>query len=100
YELVRRWKLTEEAIEALAADRRRENLGVRRLINYSRDEHFRQYLRIEQKFDDAEDGPPFTPSPETDRHPAAAGSRYYVWSSSEELRDRLLMHDDCEMQAE
>ena len=47
-----------------------------------------------------EDGPPFTPSPETDRHPAAAGSRYYVYSSSAELRDRLLVHDDREMQAE
>ena len=99
-ELVRRWELTEAAIDVIAAERRRENLGMARLINYSRDEHFRQYLRIEQKFDDAEDGPPFTPSPETDRHPAAAGSRYYVAASSEELRDRLLMHDDLEMQAE
>lgn len=99
-ELVRRWKLTEAAVEAIAADRRRENAGVARLMKASQDEHYRQYLRIEQKFDDAEDGPPFTPSPETDRHPAAAGSRYYVCASSEELRDRLLVHDDREMQAE
>jgi hypothetical protein len=99
-ELVRRWKLTESAFQTLGQDRRRENAGVVRLMKASRDEHFRQYLRIEQKFEDAEDGPPFTPSPETDRHPAAAGSRYYVCASSAELRDRLLVHDDREMQAE
>lgn len=99
-ELVRRWELTESAIEAIQGDRRRENAGVARLMKASQDEHFKQYLRIEQKFEDAEDGPPFTPSPETDRHPAAAGSRYYVYASSEELRDRLLVHDDREMQAE
>jgi hypothetical protein len=99
-ELLRRWKLTESAIEAIRDDRRRENTGVARLLKASQEEHFKQYLRIEQKFEDAEDGPPFTPSPETDRHPAAAGSRYYVCASSAELRDRLLVHDDREMQAE
>ena len=31
--------------------------------------------------------PAVFPSPETDRHPAAAGSRYYVHASSAELRD-------------
>ena len=99
-ELIRRWELTCQAIQVLERDRRRENLGVSRLVKASQDEHYRQYLRIERKFDDDEDGPPFTPSPETDRHPAAAGSRYYVYSSSDELRDRLLVHDDREMQAE
>ena len=99
-ELIRRWELTCQAIQVLERDRRRENLGILRLVKASQDEHYRQYLRTEQKFDDDEDGPPFTPSPETDRHPAAAGSRYYVYSSSDELRDRLLVHDDREMQAE
>jgi hypothetical protein len=99
-ELLRRWTLTEAAVTALRDDKRRENRGVARLVRASQDEHFRQYLRIEQKFEDSEDGPPFTPSPETDRHPAAAGARYYVCASSEELRDRLLVHDDREMQAE
>lgn len=99
-ELLRRWRLTESAIGVIEADKRRENAGVARLMKASQDEHFRQYLRIEHKFDDAEDGPPFTPSPETDRHPAAAGARYYVCASSQELRDRLLVHDDREMQAE
>lgn len=99
-ELIRRWELTESAIEVLQRDKRRENAGVQRLVKASLDEHYRQYLRIEHKFDDPEDGPPFSPSPETDRHPAAAGSRYYVYASSAELRDRLLVHDDREMQAE
>ena len=99
-ELVHRWELTCEAIRVIERDRRRENLGVGRLVKASQDEHYRQYLRIEQKFDDPEDGPPFAASPETDRHPAAAGSRYYVCASSAELRDRLLVHDDREMQAE
>jgi hypothetical protein len=99
-ELVRRWDLAEQAIEVLHRDKRRENAGVQRLVKASLDEHFRQYLRIEHKFDDPEDGPPFSPSPETDRHPAAAGSRYYVYASSAELRERLLVHDDKEMQVE
>ena len=99
-ELLRRWKLTEAAIETIRKDRRRENAGVKRLIKESQNEHFRQYLRIEQKFEDADDRPPFSPLPETDHHPAAAGSRYYVCASSKELRDRLLVCDDREMQAE
>jgi hypothetical protein len=92
--------LAEQAIAVLQRDKRRENAGVQRLVKASLDEHYRQYLRIEHKFDDPEDGPPFSPSPETDRHPAAAGSRYYVYASSAELRERLLVHDDKEMQAE
>jgi len=99
-ELKRRWELTDSAITALEHDRRRENYGVKRLIKASQDEYYRQYLRIEHKFEDIEDGPPFTPSPETDRHPAAAGSRYYVHLSSDELQNQLLVHDDPEMQAE
>ena len=99
-ELVHRWELTCEAIQVIERDRRRENLGVGRLVKATQDEHYRQYLRIEQKFDDPEDGPAFTPSPETDLYPAAAASRYYVCASSDELRDRLLVHDDREMQAE
>lgn len=99
-ELLRRWKLTEAAVDAFGEDKRRENLGVVALVNASKKEHYFQYLRIEQKVDDAEDGPAFSPSPETDWHPAAAGARYYVYASSAELRDRLLVHDDEEMQAE
>ncbi|MFN7917872.1 MAG: hypothetical protein U0Q55_21170 [Vicinamibacterales bacterium] len=100
-ELLRRWHLTVTAIDQLENDKRRENAYVGRLIRASQDEHYLQYLRMEQKIEDRdpEDGPVFTPSPETDRHPAAAGSRYFVNASSAELRDLLLAHDDRELQA-
>jgi hypothetical protein len=99
-ELLRRWSLTEEAVRAIQSDRRRENRGIQRLVAASLDEHYRQYLRLERKLEDSEDGPPFFPSPETDRHPAAAGSRYYVAQSSAELRDFMLVQDDKELLAE
>lgn len=100
-ELVRRWELTVAAIDQLEGDKRRENANVGRLIRASQDEHYLQYLRMEQKIEDRdpEDGPVFTPSPETDRHPAAASSRYFVNASSAESRDLLLAHDDRELQA-
>lgn len=98
-ELQRRFALTERAIGALRADRRRENLGLSVLVRASLDEHRLQYRRIEQKIDDHDDGPAFRPSPETDRHPSAAGSRFYVQEASQELHDHLLVHDDRELQA-
>lgn len=99
-ELLRRWSLTENAVRAIQSDKRRENRGLQKLIPASLDEHNRQYLRLERKLEDSEDGPPFFPSPETDRHPAAAGSRYYVAQSSAELRDFMLVQDDKELLAE
>ncbi|HPW20030.1 MAG TPA: hypothetical protein PLE61_04370 [Vicinamibacterales bacterium] len=99
-ELGRRFDLTERAIAVLHADKRRENRYLDDLMEASLDEHRRQFRRIERQVDDAEDGPAFRPSPETDRHPSAAASRYYVSEASEELRDHLLVHDDRELQAE
>jgi hypothetical protein len=98
-ELQRRFELTERAIGVLRADKRRENRGLPVLIEASLDEHRLQYRRIEREIDDKEDGPAFRPSPETDRHPSAAGSRFYVHEASQELRDHLLVHDDRELQA-
>ncbi len=99
-ELLRRYRLTEQAIAALKADRRRENRGLDLLVKASLDEHRLQYRRIEREIDDKDDGPAFRPSPETDRYPPAAGSRFYVHEASQELRDQLLIHDDRELQAE
>jgi hypothetical protein len=98
-ELERRFHQTELAIGVLRSDKRRENLGLQVLVNASMDEHRLQYRRIEQKIDDNLDGPAFRPSPETDRYPSAAGSRFYVHQASQELRDHLLVHDDRELQA-
>jgi hypothetical protein len=99
-ELKRRFTLTEEAIEILRADRRRENNGMQVLERESMNEHRLQYRRLERNQDDAEDGPAFTPSPETDRYPAAAASRFYVHEASQEQLDTLLVHDDRELQAQ
>lgn len=102
-ELRRRFDLVVEAIRALERDKRQENRYLEKLVKESAKEHTLQYRRIEAKQSDrldSEDGPAFIPSPETDRYPAAAGSRYYVQQASEELRDLLLVHDDREMQAQ
>lgn len=99
-ELLRRFRLTEEAITLLGKDKRRENHGLFTLVKESMTEHRLQYRRIERDADDKDDGPGFRPSPETDRHPSAAASRYYVQEASQELRDVMLVHDDRELQAE
>lgn len=98
--LERRFSLTADAIDVIRKDSRRPNGGLEVLEKASRDEQYRQYLRIEYKFEDPEDGPPFVPSPETDRYPAAAASRFYVQESSQQLVDGLLVHDDRDLQAE
>jgi hypothetical protein len=95
-----RFNLTEQAIEVLNQDDRRENAYLDVLAKASLDEQWRQYLRIERRFEDPEDGPPFVPSPETDRNPAAGASRYLVYEASAELLENLLVHDDKELQAE
>jgi hypothetical protein len=99
-ELKRRFDLVVETVRAFEADKRLENRYLHKLVEESLKEHTLQYRRIEAKQDDAQDGPAFIPSPETDRYPSAAGSRYYVQQASEELRDLLLVHDDREMQAQ
>ena len=99
-ELERRMDLTERAYQLVHADRRRENAGLTQLLDLSMEEHRLQFRRIEADAADAQDGPAFRPSPETDRHPSAAGSRFYVQEASQELRDLLLVHDDREIQAE
>ena len=95
-----RFELTAEAIKVLNDDDRRENAYLEVLTKATLDEQWRQYLRIERRFEDPEDGPPFVPSPETDRSPAAGASRYLVYEASAELLENLLVHDDKELQAE
>jgi hypothetical protein len=99
-ELRRRWSLTEKTIGVLRSDPRRINSGVETLVREGLKEQWYQHTRIELKVADDQDGPAFVTSPETDRYPAAAGSRYQVYLSSDELRESELLHDDLEMQAE
>lgn len=98
-ELRRRFELTERAVRRLRTDPRPENRGVERLIRASREEHWYQYVRLELEQNDGGDGPAFVPSPETDRHPAAAASRYMTHESAAELAQTALLHDDPELQA-
>lgn len=99
-ELRRRYGLTVEAIEHLRGDTRRTNRGVVQLVTEGLKEQWYQHTRLELRRHSEEDGPAFTPSPETDRYPAAAGSRYMVHLASVELAESVLLHDDLDLQAE
>lgn len=99
-ELRARYELVQRSIAHLRAKGPRENRGVASLTDASSEEHWYQYLRLELRVDDEYDGQAFTPSPETDRAPAAAASRYLIQQASEEFRVAALIHDDEEMQRE
>lgn len=99
-ELSRRIDLVERTIALLRSDERHINTGVPHLERAGREEHWFQYLRMEHGIHDDSDGPAIAPSPETDRHPAAASSRYHVHEASEALRLHALLDDDMELRAE
>ena len=99
-ELERRWVLTESALAAIRQDPRRVNEGVERLVTETAKEQWNQHTRLEHKLNSDDDGPAFFPSVETDRHPAAAASRFFVHNSSADLVEGLLVHGDRELLAE
>jgi hypothetical protein len=99
-ELHERFKLVERTIVHLRNHGPRENAGVRLLADATMEEHWYQYLRMELRHNDSQDGVAFTPSPETDRSPAAAASRYLVQQSSEDFHLAALIHDDAKLQRE
>ena len=99
-ELRHRYQLTVKAIHRLRDDERRVNRGVTQLVTEGLKEQWYQHTRLEIGRDSKEDGPAFTPSPETDRYPAAAGSRYMVHLASADIVESVLLHDDSELQAE
>jgi hypothetical protein len=99
-ELLHRYRLVEAALDVITSDKRRVNIGVSKLTGESMAEWWYQYLRLELRLEDEVDGPVFVPSPETDRSPAAAAARYYVYSASDEFRLSALIHDDDELQEE
>ncbi len=99
-ELRRRFELTQRAIQILKSDKRPLNAGVAQLITASHDELWSQYLRLELKRSDGDGGPLFVPSPETDRHPAAAASRYMAHEASADLHAAALLHHDVELQSQ
>lgn len=99
-EVLRRWELTRDAIEVLRSDTRRPNTGLVALTNESLREQWFQHTRLELSQHDPEDGYAFFPSPETDRYPAAAASRYLVHQASDDQAISVLLHDDAELIAE
>jgi hypothetical protein len=99
-ELNRRLDLLERARIVLLEDKRPVSMGVERLTSESQKEHWYQYLRLESRVDDENDGPAFVPHPETDYRPQVAASRYYIMEASAELLRNALIHDDTELQDE
>lgn len=99
-EIRRRYDLTLRAIDVLRGDPRRVNAGAAVLMTEGLKEQWFQHTRLELRQNDPDDGFAFFPSPETDRYPAAAASRYQVHQASEDLVASVLLHDDVEMQLE
>lgn len=99
-ELEHRFDLVGRSLARLHRDPRKVNPGVENLVEASRLEHWYQYLRRERDQVDWGDGPTFTPGPETDHHPASAGSRYFVFEDSQAVYDSVLVHHDSDLQAE
>ena len=99
-ELERRYRLTAQAISHLRADGRRANRGVAQLVDEALAEQWHRYTHPELRRAEGVGPPPFTPSPETDRDPAAAGARYLAHLASASLVESVLLHDDPELQEE
>lgn len=99
-EVTRRWELAVEARDILLADPRPVNGYVADLVREGLAEQWYQYNRLELRIHDANDGPAFVPSPETDRHPAAAASRFFVMNASADFLNTMLLHDDRDLLAE
>ena len=98
-EVTRRWYLVQRAIQVVRKDKRIANAGLDELVKEALKEQWYQYNRVELNLDDPDNGPAFVPSVETDRHPAAAASRYLVHQASAELLEGLLVHNDRELLA-
>lgn len=98
-ELRRRWKLTEQAMGVLRADRRRVNAGVAQLVEAGVKDQWYQYVRLEHRVDPLNGDGFFIPV-ETDRNAAAAASRYFAHTAAADLVMGLLVHDDAELFAE
>jgi hypothetical protein len=96
-ELRRRWHLTEQAYELLAADRRRVNAGVAGLVREAHEEFWFQHQRVELRVSDPAQGPAFVAHPETDFHGSAAASRYLIHAAADEAYIGHLIHDDAEL---
>lgn len=96
-ELLRRWKLCEEAFHQLHTDPRPRNPMLGPLEELAREEHRWQYLRTEQQLlevdESRDEASVFVIDPETDHSPAAAGHRYWSAVRSADLAAELVHGD-------
>lgn len=99
-ELRRRWGLVEQTLKWMRSDSRPPNAGLSTLVDETIKEQWSQFIRMELKRDDEDDGPAIFPSNETDRDPRAAAARYLVHVASAELVAGLLVHDDQKLLAD
>jgi hypothetical protein len=99
-ELLRRFNLTEAAVQVLRRDKRKPNPGLEVLEDGGRSEMFYRYLAPEIQRQNPYNGSIYTPSPETDRNPIAAAALYFQHQASDELRQAALIHHDRELQDE
>jgi hypothetical protein len=93
-ELLRRWKLAEQAYELMANNDRPVNNGVGELVVKAHSEFWFQHQRIELRLSDPSQGPAFIAHPETDFHGSAAASRYLIHAAADEAFVGYLIHDD------
>jgi hypothetical protein len=93
-ELLRRWKLTEQAYNLLVKDDRPINTGVGDLVVQAHSEFWFQHQRIDLRLSDPSQGPAFVAHPETDFHGSAAASRYLVHAAADEAYIGYLIHGD------
>ncbi len=93
-ELRHRFDLTGAAIAALADDERAVNSGVERLVATGARRMWADFVFQESGLGaDLDDQRWFT-AIETDRNPESAAKRYFVQTSSEDLAEALMVHDD------
>lgn len=93
-ELLRRWKLAEQAYDLMANNDRPVNGGIGSLVTQAHSEFWFQHQRIELRLNDPSQGPAFVAHPETDFHGSAAASRYLIHSAADEAYIGSLIHDD------
>lgn len=96
-ELLRRWRLCEEAYRLLDSDPRPVNPMLGPLEDLARDEHRWQYVKTELQLLDVDESRDessvFVIDPETDHSPAAAGNRFWSTVRSAELAAELVHGD-------
>ncbi len=99
-ELERRWELTARALTWLRRDSRRENAGVRELLRDAAVEQWWRFARPERIHAGLEEGSPYVPGNETDRHPVTAAAGYFAHQAAADVASSRLVHDDRELLAE